>query len=93
VRAFEASVPLTDGDCSKTGHIWKVGGYADLDERIRCRELLAATTCIPDIRIDAENDRNVGMDRNATIKIKDVMSLSSTRTNFTILRDINRTLR
>ena len=48
----------------------------------------------PDIRINGENDdRNVGMDRNATIKIKDVMSLSSTRTKFTILRDINRTLR
>ena len=74
-------------------HVWKVGGYADLDERIRCRELLAATSCIPDIRINAEDDRNVGMDRNATIKIKDVMSLSSTRTKFTILRDINRTLR
>jgi len=31
------------------------------------------------MRINAENDRNIGMDRNATIKIEDVMSLSSTK--------------
>lgn len=62
-------------------------------DRIRCRELLATASCIPDMRINAENDRNVGMDRNATIRTEDVMCLSLAGTTFTVLRYISRTLR
>jgi hypothetical protein len=75
------------GSATKPKGCWRIYG------RIRRRELLAAASCIPEMRINAENDRNVGMDRNATIKIEDVMSLSSTRTELTVLRDINQTLR